>query len=108
MEQPKDCGSDIIGCVASLAGTIASCAISVVQWELVSYKIIFSSQFLAICFSINIISYRLLLVLLLPLVLEILVMTVSVKLLNGLVAVMFVKNCNFEINFEKQITVNHF
>merc|ERR1739845_80737 len=35
LEQPKDCGSDIIGCVASLAGTIASCAISVVQWELV-------------------------------------------------------------------------
>merc|ERR1712024_109721 len=44
----------------------------------------------------------LLLVLLLPLALEILVMTVSVKLLNGLVAVMFVKNCTFEINFEKQ------
>merc|ERR1711944_176187 len=33
--QPKDCGSDIVGCIASLAGTIASCAISVVQWELV-------------------------------------------------------------------------
>merc|ERR1711936_1145505 len=33
--QPKNCGDDLVGCIASLAGTIASCAISVVQWELV-------------------------------------------------------------------------
>merc|ERR1712203_478726 len=33
--QPKDCGSDIFGCIANLAGTIAACVISVVQWELV-------------------------------------------------------------------------
>merc|ERR1711971_890056 len=29
------CGDALIGCIADLAGTIASCAISVVQWELV-------------------------------------------------------------------------
>merc|ERR1711956_50212 len=33
---PKDaCGDNLIGCIASLAGTIASCVITVVQWELV-------------------------------------------------------------------------
>jgi len=33
---PTDaCGDNLIGCLAELAGTIASCAISVIQWELV-------------------------------------------------------------------------
>merc|ERR1712045_766401 len=76
LEQPKDCGSDIIGCVLVWQE----------QLQVVPFQL-FNGNWL-------------LLVLLLPLVQEILVMTVSVKLLNGLVAVMFVKNCNFEINFE--------
>merc|ERR1712018_768471 len=75
--QPKDCGSDIVGCIASLAGTM-----QVVPSQL------FNGNWL-------------LLVLLLLSVLEIHAMTASVKLLNGLAAVMFVKQCKFEIYFEK-------
>merc|ERR1711865_113883 len=33
---PKSCSSwDLVPCLAELAGTIATCAISVIQWELV-------------------------------------------------------------------------
>merc|ERR1712083_784579 len=73
--QPKDCGSDILDALLIWLELL-----QVVPFQL------FNGNWLLLVWQ-------------LPLVPEMHVMTVSVKLLNGLVAVMFVEPCKFEIYF---------